>query len=80
MIRVRVPVEFVPETMIGIDDLSDKFADGILADDLSSISVSRYFEAKFEADQGEINDTLLDTLQHAEMLIEMLKSGQSIRI
>jgi sulfite reductase (NADPH) hemoprotein beta-component len=64
MIRVRVPGGVcTPEQWIGIDDLSDKFADGTLKlTTRQAFQLHGILKRNLKQTMKEINDTLLDTL------------------
>ena len=64
MIRVRVPGGVcTPKQWIGIDDLSDKFADGTLKlTTRQAFQLHGILKRNLKQSMKEINDTLLDTL------------------
>jgi sulfite reductase (NADPH) hemoprotein beta-component len=64
MIRVRVPGGVcTPKQWIGIDDLSDKFADGTLKlTTRQAFQLHGILKCNLKQTMKEINDTLLDTL------------------
>ena len=64
MIRVRVPGGVcTPDQWIGIDDLSEKFADGTLKlTTRQAFQLHGILKHNLKQTMKEINDTLLDTL------------------